>query len=125
VDSVTVRNHSRGGLRVLRARWCASFLCKLAGLSLRRSLADDVGLILVEGREGRLATSIHMFGMFFDIGVLWVNRDGVVVDARHARPWRLYFPSSPAQYTIEGSPQVLESAAVGDRLEFVRNAADS
>jgi uncharacterized membrane protein (UPF0127 family) len=115
---VFVRNRSRGGAPVVRARWCATFLCKLRGLSLRRHLAVDTGLMLVEPRDGKWTTSIHMFGMLFDIGVVWIDAGGTVVDARHARPWRIYLPKAPARFTLEGPPDLLDRAAVGDVLEF-------
>ncbi len=115
---VVVRNRSRGGLTVARARWCSSFLCKLRGLSLRRSLPAETGLILVESRDGRWTTSIHMFGMLFAIGVVWIDGQGIVVDTRRASPWRVYFPAAPACFTLEGSPEILDRAAVGEVLEF-------
>ena len=119
---VIVRNRSRGGMPVARARWCSSFLCKLRGLSLRKSLPAETGLVLVEARDGRWTASIHMFGMLFDLGVVWIDGRGTVVDARRALPWRVYLPAAPARFTLEGSPTLLERAAVGDVLEFVEDA---
>ncbi|HSR48214.1 MAG TPA: DUF192 domain-containing protein [Anaerolineales bacterium] len=119
---VIVQNATRGLVLLGAARWCTSFLCKLRGLSLRRSLREDEGLVLVERRESRWGTAIHMFGMWFDLGIVWIQEDGVVVDVRHARPWRIYVPRSPAQYTLEARPEVLNRVRVGDRVEFMRHA---
>ncbi len=63
-----------------------------------------------------------MFAVFTELGVAWLDRNGRVVDVRIAKPWRLYAPSAPAKYTLEGSPSMLESLAVGDQLEFVPDA---
>jgi uncharacterized membrane protein (UPF0127 family) len=119
---VVVRNRSRSGLTVARARWCSSFLCKLRGLSLRRSLPAETGLMLVESRDGRWITSIHMFGMLFAIGVVWIDGRGTVVDIRRAFPWRVYLPAAPARFTLEGSLEILERAAVGEVLEFAEDS---
>lgn len=120
---VTVRNATRGVVIVGRAEWCASFLCKLRGLSLRRTLPEDTGILLVESTESRWASAIHMFGMRFDLGIVWVSGDGRVVDARHARRWRIYIPRRAARFTLEASPSVLGRVQVGEILEFVTNEA--
>jgi uncharacterized membrane protein (UPF0127 family) len=122
---VKVINRSRSDRVVLRARWCATFACRLRGLTFRRSLAADEGLLLVEGRETRSGAAIHMLGMFMPLGVAWVATDGRVVDVRLAVPWRLYAPAASAKYTLEGPPSMLESVAIGDRLEFVDEATSS
>lgn len=116
---VDVRNLSRNGALVATARWCSSFLCRLRGLSLRRRMPEPGGLLLVEGSDGRLSASIHMFGMGFDLGVLWIDGSLTVADTRHARPWRIYWPDRPARFILEASPEILERATIGDRLEFV------
>jgi hypothetical protein len=115
---VVVRNQSRGQSLVVRARWCSSFACKLRGLSLRRPIPAGTGLVLVEGREGRWTTAIHMFGMLFALGVVWLDAQGTVVDARRAEPWRVYVPRAAARFTVEALPEILEHVAVGDILEF-------
>lgn len=84
----------------------------------RRKLPDGHGLILVEWRESVTNTSIHMFAVFFSIGVLWVNDDGDVVDKIVARPWRVYAPASPARYVVEGPPSIFDAVMIGERLEF-------
>jgi uncharacterized membrane protein (UPF0127 family) len=114
---VYLRNRSRGGAPLVRARWCSSFGCKLRGLSLRRPIPSGSGLILVEGTESRWATAIHMFGMLFALGVVWLDSGWRVVDVRRADPWRIYVPRASARYTLEALPEVLEQVSVGDELE--------
>ena len=116
---VSVINVSTGGDTLLRARWCASYLCRLRGLTLRRSLPEGEGLLLVDRAETRRNAAIHMLGVFFPIGVAWVNGDQVIVDLVVAKPWRFYVPKGRAQYILEGPPSMLESITIGDRLEFV------
>jgi uncharacterized membrane protein (UPF0127 family) len=103
---------------VIRARWCASFACRLRGLMFRRRLEPGEGLLLVEQSAGRTQTAIHMAMVFFPLGVLWLDDKLRVVDKRLALPWRAYLPSAPARYVLEGDPRMLECAAHGDVLEF-------
>jgi len=109
--------HQEGTALPLRARRCDTFLCRLRGLTFRRSLSDDEGLLFVESVESRVATSIHMFFVFFSIGVVWMAADGTVVDAQLARPFRPYYaPCAPAKYYLEGVPALLSWVKIGERL---------
>lgn len=108
---------SDGTYLPLRVRRCATFLCRLRGLTFRRRLAPDEGLLFVEATTSRWGTAIHMFFVFFPIGVLWLAADGTVVDAVLARPFRpFYAPRAPARYYLEGPPAVLTWVRVGERL---------
>jgi uncharacterized membrane protein (UPF0127 family) len=107
-----------GQTLVARARWCDTFAAKLRGFTFARTL--PAGLVLVEGKESRISTAIHMLFVFFDLGVLWVNEAGEVVDKVLARPWRLSYASqAPARYVVEAHPDVLQKVAVGDRVQFL------
>ena len=101
------------------ARWCDSFATKLRGFTFTSTLAEDEGLVLVENKDSKLNTSIHMLFVKFDLGVIWVNDAGEVVDTVLAKPWKLsYAPQAPARYVIEGHPQLLEQVKIGDRITF-------
>ncbi len=115
---IAVRNPSRRGLLVARARWCESFLCRLRGLMFRKPLPSDEALLLVEGSPGRLNTAIHMGFVFQSLGVAWLDGEGRVVEARLALPWHWYVPRAPARYVLEGVPEILDRLAEGDRLVF-------
>jgi len=108
------------GERLLdRVRACRSFLCRLRGLTFRRSLSDDEGLLLVEQRQSRVESAIHMFFVFFPIAVIWLDQDDRVVDMRLARPfYPLYVSRSAARSVLEGPPRLLDMVDVGDRLRF-------
>lgn len=100
-------------------KWCSSFFCRLRGLMFRARLNEGEGLLLVESRESRLDTAIHMLFMRFPIAAVWLDARFRVVDTCLARPWRpMYAPRRLAKYTLETSPALLEKIAVGDELEF-------
>jgi uncharacterized membrane protein (UPF0127 family) len=114
----TIVNLSRSGQSIVKARWCQSFLCRLRGLTFRRGLGLNEGLLLVERAESRSNTSIHMWMVFFPITVAWLDKDLRVVDLKLAKPWRVYFPGTAAQYVLEGSVEMMEQISVGDQLEW-------
>jgi len=117
---VAVRRLPEGEVLVPRARWCDAHLCKLRGLTFRRALPPEEGLVLVEARDSRLGAGIHMLCVFFPIAVIWIDSQGDVVDVRLARPFvPAYLPRRPARYILEGVPALLERVQVGDRLEFM------
>jgi uncharacterized membrane protein (UPF0127 family) len=103
----------------LQALYCDSFLCRLRGLMFRSSLAPGQGLLLVEGRDSRLDTAIHMLFVFMDLGVIWINSEKIVVDSVLARAWRpAYAPRQPARYILEIHPDRLNEFKIGDKIEF-------
>ena len=85
----------------------------------RRSVGADEGLVFVHPRENRVESAIHMFFVPFDLGVIWVNNAGEVVDLVRAKPWRpSYAPQKPASYVIELHPDKLDLVKIGDLIEF-------
>ncbi len=102
-----------------RVGYCTSFLCRLRGLMFRTHLALNEGLLLVEKRDSRLDTSIHMFFVPFDLAVFWINSELIVVDKRIAKAWHpAYFPKAEAKYILEIHPNRFEDYAIGDKVEF-------
>ena len=108
------------GIRLLdRVKNCTSFTCRLRGLTFRRSLSENEGLLLVGSQESRVDSAIHMFFVFFSIAVIWLDRELTVVDVRLARPFApIYVPGARAQYVLEGPPQIMDQVSVGDKLRF-------
>jgi uncharacterized protein len=114
-----ITHQENGRVLVKRARWCNSFLSKLRGFTFRRRLRAGDGLVLVEKSDSRTRTAIHMFFVFFDLAVIWVNDAGEVVDTVLARAWRPYYaPQLPARYVIESHPSILQQVKVGDHVQF-------
>ena len=78
----------------------------------RSSLANDEGLLLVEARDSRLDTAIHMLFVPMDLAVIWINSKYSVVDTVLApllasclcsTPGSKIHPGDPSQ-PIEGIP---------------------
>ena len=112
-----VENRTRGRVVLARVKWCRSFLCRLRGLTFRRSLPADEGLLLVESRAGIAATAIHMLFVFFPIAAIWLDDSFCVVDATLARPFRPFYAArAPARYVLEAAPALLDQVSIGDQL---------
>jgi uncharacterized membrane protein (UPF0127 family) len=118
-DTLFRAENDQGRVLVERVRRADSFLTRLRGLTFRRRLGQDEGLLLVGRQESRADASIHMFFVFFSIGVLWLDKENRVVDKVVARPFRpFYAPRSPAIGVLECQPGVLELVDVGDQICF-------
>ena len=116
---VEIVNWSAPLPRPVRALYCDRFFCRLRGLMFRSRLSPDEGLLLVQPRESRLDASIHMFFVFTDLAVIWINSSGDVVDTTLAHPWRpAYFPKQAAKYILEISPDRFGEFKVGDKTKF-------
>jgi uncharacterized membrane protein (UPF0127 family) len=114
------QNETQGLTLVQRVRRADSFLTRLRGLTFRRRLGQDEGLLLVGRHESRADAAIHMFFVFFSIGVLWLDGENRVVDKVVARPFRpFYAPQAPAIGVLECQPEVLERVEIGDVIRFL------
>jgi uncharacterized protein len=102
---------------VVHIRYCDSFFTRLRGLMFTKTLTPDGGLILVDSRESKFNAAIHMMFMNYDITVLWLDKDGVVVDKALAERWRLwYMPKQPARYVVELHRDRFDDYDIGERL---------
>jgi hypothetical protein len=118
-DWRVLRNSKTGQVILPRARLCKSFWCHLKGLMFVVKLPADEGLLFITAGESRTNTAIHMLFMRIPISVIWLDKNGRVVDTALAKPWRpLYTPKAPAQYYLEANVAVLERVQVGDILNF-------
>ena len=111
-------NRSQQGATVVSARWCQSYFCRLWGLMFRTGLEPGTGLLIVQPSTGVSQTAIHMWFVFFSLGVIWLDDNYTVVDKRVAKPWRIYAPKAPARYILEGRPEILDRVAIGDELDI-------
>jgi uncharacterized membrane protein (UPF0127 family) len=85
----------------------------------RRSLSPGEGALLILGGESRWDATIHMFFVFFPIAVFWLDRQGIVVSRKVARPWRpFYAPLRAAQYVLELEQGAIGRANEGEPLEL-------
>jgi uncharacterized membrane protein (UPF0127 family) len=86
-----------------------------------RELSNDHGILIIEKKESRMNTAIHMMFMKYDITVLWLDKNMVVVDKVLARKWALYYASQkPAQYVVELHESKFSEYSIGDELMIVR-----
>ena len=84
-----------------------------------KELKQDDGLVLVENNESRINTSIHMMFMNYDITVLWLDKQMVIVDKVLARKWvPFYIPKKPVQYVVELHHSKFCEYSIGDKLFF-------
>lgn len=121
MPTIAVHNLTRPLPSPLNAAYCQSFFCQLRGLTFRRSLPSNWGLLLVQKREGRIEAAIHMFMMWIDLAVIWINQDHQVVDARPAYRWRsILIPQAPAKYVLELHLSRLDEFQPGDKIQLER-----
>jgi len=119
MKQVAVQNKSRPAKTPVIAAYCSSFFSRLRGFTFRRSIPLDRGLILVQSRDNRVDSSIHMLFVFTDLAVVWINNAGEVVDACLAKRWRLFYaPKRPARYVLEMNPARLGDYQLGDCVSF-------
>ena len=107
----------------LELKVCDTFFSKFRGLMLTKELPQDGGIMIVEKAESKVNTSIHMMFMNYDITVLWLNKEMVVVDKVLAKKWALFYgPKEPAQYILEIHASRFDDFEVGDKLEVVQES---
>ncbi|MBI3159267.1 MAG: DUF192 domain-containing protein [Chloroflexi bacterium] len=88
-------------------------------MTFRRALAEDDGLLMDCGRASRYDSAIHMMGVFFDLGIIWLDERQMVVDCGLARRWvSVLAPTAPARYILEVCPGRLREFQPGDTIEF-------
>ena len=118
-EQVLIYNLTRPKIHPIQASYCSSFICRLRGLTFRRNLPSRGGLLLVQNRDSRVDSSIHMLFVWIDLAVVWINNAQQVVDVRLARRWRpAYLPARPARYVLELSSDHLDDFSIGDQLRF-------
>jgi len=75
------------------------------------------GLLMMQPRSDRLDAGIHMLFMNFDIAVIWLDDNLVVVDTRLCRRWHpAYLPSVAARYVLEAHAARKDDFYEGDQL---------
>ena len=119
MNNVRIENKNQPLSPLLHAVYCDSFLCRLCGYMFRSSITPGEGLVLVQGRDSRLDTAIHMLFVFMDLAIIWINSKNMVVDTVLARAWHpFYLPRQAAKYILEIHPERLAEFKIGDRVEF-------
>ncbi len=120
MHTVTVENRTRPLPQPIQAKYCDDFRSRLRGLMFRHQIDRSEGLVLVQSRDSRMDASIHMFFVYIDLAVVWIDSANQVVDTCIARSWRpAYAPRRPARFILEIHPDRLGEFTVGDRVQFI------
>jgi uncharacterized membrane protein (UPF0127 family) len=116
---VTVHNLDNPAVSPVHARYCNTFLSKLRGFTFRRRLDPGEGVVLVEKRDSRAGTAIHMLFVWTDLAIAWIDSGNTVVDTVLAKSWRpFYTPAKPARYVLEIHPDRMSDFQIGQRVDF-------
>jgi uncharacterized membrane protein (UPF0127 family) len=119
MKNIRVFNQTHPEFKPIRAKYCQSFFCQLRGLMFTPKLPENEGLLLVQGSDSRMNSSIHMMFMRIDLGVIWINSEYTVVERVLARRWKLgYIPKQPAKYVLETNISSLNDFNIGDKVSF-------
>jgi uncharacterized membrane protein (UPF0127 family) len=119
MKETNLTNSTRSLEKPLRVNLCESYFCRLLGLMFRNALNPEEGLLLVQRRENRRDSSIHMLFVGMDLGVIWLNTSLVVVDKVRAKSWKPYYaPEKPARYILEIHPDRLDEFKLGDQIHI-------
>ena len=116
---VLVENQSQPLDQPIQAEYCSTFFSRFLGYMSRKTLSPHHGLLLVQAREDRFDSAIHMFFMNFDLGVIWIDNQFTIVDLKVAKRWRpFYQPAKPARYVLETHPTHLEDFKIGQKINI-------
>ena len=105
---------------IVNVKYCDTFFSKLIGLMFSRKLKQDHGIVLAEKNETRVNTTIHMMFMNYDLAILWLDKQMVVIDKVLAKKWvPIYIPKKPAQYVLELHHSKYSEYSIGDKLILI------
>jgi uncharacterized protein len=103
----------------LNIKICDGFKDQFLGLMFTRTLGLESGILLSQKRESKIDSAIHMFFMNYDICVLWLDKNMMVVDKAIAKKWHpAYISRYPAQHVLECHLSQYDNFSIGDVLEL-------
>ena len=111
-----VNVHADGLSRPLAARVLRWPWQRARGYLLRPAPAEHEGLLFLYHvpRKRR----IHMLGVRFPLGVVWIGPDQKVVGAVLAQPGKVYVSPAPVRAFLEIHPHRLAGFRVGDTVHW-------
>ena len=118
MTTLKIKNFSKPNLSI-QTKVANTFFSKLIGLMFKPKLEENSGLLLSDRFESRINSSIHMLFMNFDLCIVWIDKNLLVVDVKEAKKWRLaYFPRAAAQHVLETNVAHFNDFSIGDQLSF-------
>jgi uncharacterized membrane protein (UPF0127 family) len=119
MKSIRITFQEENASEFINAQYCDRFLCKFKGLMFKSTIPFHEGILFVEKKESIINTSIHMFFMFTDISVTWINEKKEIVGIQLAKKWHPYYASRiPAKYVLEAHPDWIKHLEIGKRVSF-------
>ncbi len=116
---IQIQNQTRPLSQPITASYCDTFWARFRGLMFEPSLDPNHGLLLVDKKDSRFDSAIHMLFMNFDITAVWINLNKMVVDVKYARKGQLMLiPQRPASFVLEAHPDQFDNFQVGDSIIF-------
>lgn len=88
------------------------------GLRFKKMPGKDEALILDTKTESVIGSIVDMVFVFYEICVVWLDRNKNVVDVKTARPFRFYIPRKKARYVIETNAANTNKFKVGQKISF-------
>jgi uncharacterized membrane protein (UPF0127 family) len=108
-----IKNKTRKQSLSREEKICKSLFSKFKGLMFTKKIKKP--LIFVNEKE--ISTAIHMFFVFYEIDVAWLNEKKQVVHKQRLRPFSFSKPIK-AKYIIEMPSGALDNTKIRDKLEF-------
>lgn len=86
----------------------------------QKTLDHNFGLLFDFGIETRFKSSIHMFFVYIDLTILWLDSNFKIVEKAFANKRHgILTPSVAARYVLELHSNKFQAFSVGDVLELV------
>lgn len=115
----SIKNHTHHLPRPIKVGVCDSFINRLRGYMFQKKIPVENGLLFIQKNESRLDSAIHMFFVNFDLAIIWLDHQNIVVDKCLAKRWRpFYMPSRDAKMILELHPAHLDEFSIGDNVSI-------
>ena len=122
-QQILIENQTHPLVKPIVAAYYNQFFNRLRVLMFQAGVEPRRGIVLVQDRESKIDSAIHMFFCNFELGVVWINNQYQVVDTCLAKRWRpFYEPARPARFVLETHPDHLQEFHIGDQLTFKKVA---
>lgn len=88
-----------------------------------KKLEANEALLIINSKESKIDSIIHMFFVFYPIDVIWLDSSKKVVDIKtNAKPFAPFIkPGKPAKYILELPAEKSNLIKIGDKLTFTKD----